>query len=106
LIKVEELEGEPSGVLPALFLQIANARRIEADRGKAWRSRVTQFSIFLPNKVGALLHVVKLLNEHHVHVLAVNVQDSADTADRAHRGQRSGERADSFSRERRGLLGV
>jgi len=42
--------------------------------------RVTQFSIFLPNKVGALLHVVKLLNEHHVHVLAVNVQDSADTA--------------------------
>ena len=43
-------------------------------------SRVTQFSIFLSNRVGALLHVVKLLNEHHVHVLAVNVQDSADTA--------------------------
>lgn len=43
-------------------------------------SRVTQFSIFLSNRVGALLHVVKLLNEYHVHVLAVNVQDSADTA--------------------------
>jgi hypothetical protein len=42
--------------------------------------RVTQFSIFLSNRVGALLDVVKLLNEHHVHVLAVNVQDSADTA--------------------------
>jgi hypothetical protein len=41
---------------------------------------VTQFSIFLRNKVGALLDVVRLLNEHHVHVLAVNVQDSADTA--------------------------
>ncbi len=42
--------------------------------------RVTQFSVFLTNKVGALLHVVRLLNEHHVDVLAVNVQDSADTA--------------------------
>ncbi len=43
-------------------------------------SGVNQFSIFLPNKVGALLHVVKLLNERHVDVLAINVQDSADTA--------------------------
>ena len=42
--------------------------------------RVTQFSVFLPNKVGALLHIVRLLNEHHVDVLAVNVQDSADSA--------------------------
>src|SRR5690242_2796835 len=42
--------------------------------------RVNQFSIFLPNKVGALLEVVKLLNEHNVHVVAISVQDSADTA--------------------------
>ena len=28
--------------------------------------RVKQFSIFLKNKVGALLDVVKLLNENHV----------------------------------------
>lgn len=43
-------------------------------------SGVNQFSIFLPNKVGALLEVVKLLNDRHVDVLAINVQDSADTA--------------------------
>jgi len=42
--------------------------------------RVKQFSIFLMNKVGALLDVVKLLNEHAVDVLALNVQDSADAA--------------------------
>jgi len=42
--------------------------------------RVTQFSVFLPNRVGALLDVVRILNEYHVHVLAVNVQDAADTA--------------------------
>ncbi|MGA3170221.1 MAG: acetolactate synthase [Chthoniobacteraceae bacterium] len=42
--------------------------------------RVQQFSIFLMNKVGALLDVVKMLNEHAVDVLALNVQDSADAA--------------------------
>ncbi len=42
--------------------------------------RVKQFSIFLKNKVGALLDVVKLLNDNHVEVLAVSVQDSADAA--------------------------
>lgn len=47
---------------------------------KAGGSRVTQFSVFLPNKVGALLDVVKLLNERGVDVLALAVQDSADTA--------------------------
>jgi hypothetical protein len=42
--------------------------------------RVTQFSIFLTNKVGALLDVVKMLNDRGVDVLALAVQDSADTA--------------------------
>ena len=42
--------------------------------------RVTQFSIFLPNRVGTLLDVVRVLNERHIHVLAISVQDSADTA--------------------------
>jgi hypothetical protein len=42
--------------------------------------RVNQFSIFLPNKVGALLEIVKLLNDRSVHVVAISVQDSADTA--------------------------
>lgn len=42
--------------------------------------RVNQFSVFLPNKVGALLDIVKLLGEHHVHVVAISIQDSADTS--------------------------
>src|SRR3954469_24112657 len=41
---------------------------------------VNQFSIFLANKVGALMEVVRSLNEHNIHVLAISVQDSADTA--------------------------
>jgi hypothetical protein len=42
--------------------------------------KVRQFSVFLENKVGALLDVVKLLNEHNVEVIAVSVQDSSDSA--------------------------
>ena len=42
--------------------------------------RVKQFSIFLKNKVGALLDIVKLLKEDNVLVLALSVQDSADAA--------------------------
>jgi hypothetical protein len=41
---------------------------------------VKQFSIFLLNKVGALLEVVKILNASDVHVLALNAQDSTDSA--------------------------
>lgn len=42
--------------------------------------RVRQFSIFLPNKVGAMLEVVKLLNTHHATVVALSISESTDSA--------------------------
>ena len=39
-----------------------------------------QFSVFLPNKVGAMLEIVKLLNAHHTHVVALSVSESTDSA--------------------------
>ncbi len=42
--------------------------------------RVRQFSVFLQNKVGALLEVVKLLNLHMVDVVGLSVQDSTDSS--------------------------
>ena len=42
--------------------------------------RVRQFSVFLQNKVGALLDVVKLLNLHMVDVVGLSVQDSTDSS--------------------------
>ncbi len=39
---------------------------------------VQQFSVFLINRAGALLGVVKLLEEAGVHVLALSVHDSID----------------------------
>src|SRR5438132_3474768 len=41
---------------------------------------VKQFSVFLPNKVGAMLEVVKLLNAHHTHIVAMSVSESTDSA--------------------------
>src|SRR4051794_34036060 len=41
---------------------------------------VRQFSVFLPNKVGAMLDVVKLLNANHTHVVALSVSESTDSA--------------------------
>jgi hypothetical protein len=41
---------------------------------------VKQFSVFLANKVGAMLDVVKLLNANHTHVVALSVSESTDSA--------------------------
>jgi hypothetical protein len=49
-------------------------------REKTSGPSVKQFSVFLLNKVGALLEIVRVLNESDVHVLALNSQDSTDSA--------------------------
>jgi hypothetical protein len=41
---------------------------------------VKQFSVFLPNKVGAMLDIVKLLHTHNTHVIALSVTESTDSA--------------------------
>lgn len=41
---------------------------------------VRHFSVFLDNKVGALLEVVKMLGEHNIVVLALSIQDSAESS--------------------------
>jgi hypothetical protein len=41
---------------------------------------VRHFSVFLNNKVGALLEVVKLLGEHSIVVLALSIQDSSESS--------------------------
>ena len=41
---------------------------------------VKQFSIFLPNKVGAMMEVVKLLRSHDTHVVALSISESTDSA--------------------------
>jgi hypothetical protein len=54
--------------------------KAHAETARSPGDGVVQFRIFLRNKVGALLDIVKLLNEHHVQVLATSIEASADTA--------------------------
>jgi hypothetical protein len=41
---------------------------------------VTQFSIFTPNRLGRLHELVTLLASHNIHVLALTVLDTTDSA--------------------------
>jgi hypothetical protein len=42
--------------------------------------KVVQFSIFLENRVGRLLDLVRLLDSHGIHLLALSVVDTIDAA--------------------------
>ena len=55
---------------------MTNAHTLE----KLGGSEVRQFSVFLENKVGALLEVVKLMNSHGVVVLALSIQDASESS--------------------------
>lgn len=41
---------------------------------------VRQYSVFLPNRVGALMEVVRMLDAVHVVVLGLSIQDSSETS--------------------------
>ena len=41
---------------------------------------IDQFSVFLANKVGAMHDILKLLNAHDYHVMAMSVSESTDSA--------------------------
>jgi len=43
-------------------------------------SRVVQFSVFMPNQLGRLHEMVGLLASHNVHILALSVVDTTDSA--------------------------
>ena len=42
--------------------------------------KIIQFSVFMENKAGRLLDLVKLLGESHVHIVALTILDSADAS--------------------------
>ena len=51
------------------------------DTTTAGRSdRATQFSVFTPNRLGRLYDLIGLLGKHDVHVLALMVLDTTDSA--------------------------
>jgi len=49
-------------------------------REKLHQPLVRQFSVFLENKVGALLHLTRTLSDSNVHVCGISVVDTADAS--------------------------
>src|SRR3989344_9355961 len=49
-------------------------------KSKTGGERVRQFGVFLENKVGRLLELIRLLDSHNVHILGLSVVDTADSA--------------------------
>src|ERR1051325_4874651 len=54
-----------------MSVKTAISRRVDA---------VMQFSVFTPNRLGRLHEFVNLLGSHNVHVLALTVMDTTDSA--------------------------
>ncbi|HZT21927.1 MAG TPA: acetolactate synthase [Verrucomicrobiae bacterium] len=52
------------------------AKTLSARRAEA----VVQFSVFTPNRLGRLRELISLLEAHNVHVLALTVLDTTDSA--------------------------
>ncbi len=42
------------------------------------KSSVVQFSIMLPNQIGALQSLLKLLNKSHIELIGMSIKDSSD----------------------------
>ncbi|MFA6562851.1 MAG: acetolactate synthase [Verrucomicrobiia bacterium] len=53
-----------------------NAKTTEAVRGP----KVRHFSVFLPNRVGALMELTKALGDANVHICGLDVINTADSA--------------------------
>ncbi len=51
-----------------------------ADTGEQAGTPVRQISVFLNNRVGALLSLIKLLRDHHIAVLGLSLQDNTELA--------------------------
>jgi hypothetical protein len=56
-----------------------DATSLKTEKGRQG-DEVKQFSIFLENKVGRLLDIVKMFSQAQVHVVALSILDTADAA--------------------------
>jgi hypothetical protein len=55
------------------------ANELQTAKGPA-DEEVRQFSVFMENKVGRLLDIVKILSQASIHVVALSILDTADAA--------------------------
>ena len=56
-----------------------DATELKTERGPQ-EEEVKQFSVFMENKVGRLLDIVKMFSQASIHVVALSILDTADAA--------------------------
>ena len=68
--------------MPAWYIHTSNTSMPAASSTteKLSSPQVRQFSVFLQNKVGALLEIVRLLDENNIIVLALSIAESYESA--------------------------
>ena len=69
--------GEHGPCFDLLMAMEANELKTEKDSRD---EEVKQFSVFMENKVGRLLDIVKMLSAANIHVIALSILDTADAA--------------------------
>ena len=69
-----------SGILLTRVFALLMALDSPETTSKIGGPLVKQFSIFLPNKVGAMLDIVKLLSTRNAHVVALSIAEQTDSA--------------------------
>ncbi len=68
------------GILPTRSLAVPMALASPEITSKIGGPLVKQFSVFLPNKVGAMLDIVKLLGTRNTHIVALSIAEQTDSA--------------------------
>jgi len=61
------------------FLMEMDATQLKTAKGPR-EDEVKQFSVFMENKVGRLLDIVKVFSQARVHVVAISILDTSDAA--------------------------
>jgi hypothetical protein len=61
------------------FLMDMESNEVQTAKGPMGEE-VKQFSVFLENKVGRLLDIVKMFDQARIHVVALSILDTADAA--------------------------
>src|ERR1700677_1201839 len=67
------------GSLCTVIFMDTESNELQTAKGPQ-EEEVRQFSVFMENKVGRLLDIVKIFSQARVHVLALSILDTADAA--------------------------
>jgi hypothetical protein len=73
---IDGFSGISAGLGPGILYILSMAKQLE--KSKTYEP-VKQFSIFVENKVGRMLEIIKLFGDENIHVVALTTLDTSDS---------------------------